>query len=98
VSSFVAARFKGAEAGEGWPCEGEAVLSLPAAEVAPFVGDGTVEDLGDRRCRLHSGSWSWSSLAASFGRFGADIEEAAPQELRAAFAVLSRRFAAASDG
>ncbi|QCQ90688.1 helix-turn-helix transcriptional regulator [Rhodococcus sp. SGAir0479] len=101
VRSFVSARFRGAAGDGSWPCVGEVILRLPAARVAPFVDAGTaVEDLGDGRCRMVGGSWSWESLAAATGRFDADIEVVAPPALRAAFATLAQRFAEAarSDG
>lgn len=96
VAAFVAGRFRGADGPGGWPCRGEVVLALPAAAVAPFAGDGFVEELGPDRCRLTVGSWSWIGLAAALGRFDADIEVVGPDELRAAFAALSRRYAAAA--
>ncbi|GAB1509727.1 helix-turn-helix transcriptional regulator [Actinophytocola sp. KF-1] len=93
VSAFVSARFR--RAGD-WPCRGEVVLHLPAAAVQPYAGDGVVEELGPDRCRLVTGSWSWAGLAASLGRFDADLEVVGPAELRDAFAALSRRYAAAA--
>jgi predicted DNA-binding transcriptional regulator YafY len=99
VSTFVANRFRGSDgsgaAGE-WPCRGEVILDLPAAEVASYSRDGVVEELGPDRCRLVLGSWSWPGLAAAIGRFDADIEVVGPVELKAAFAHLARRFTAAS--
>lgn len=98
VSSYVASRFRGSSDHRGdWPCRGEVVLDLPAAEVAAYAPDGVVESLGPERCRLTQGSWSWHSLAASFGRFGVDIEVIGPGELKDAFAVLARRFAHAGE-
>ncbi|MGX7674309.1 WCX domain-containing protein [Plantactinospora sp. DSM 117369] len=44
------------------------------------------------------GSWSWSSLAGTLGRFDADIEVVEPAELRNAFADLARRFARTATG
>ncbi len=82
--------------GHGWPFRGEVILDLPAAEVAPYVHDGTVEDLGPHRCRLVLGSWSWPALATAFARFDADFEVVGPAELTDAFARLARRCAAAS--
>jgi len=57
VDAFVAARFKGSDVDE-WPCRGTVVLHLPARDVLPFAGDGTVTAVDDRRCTLESGSWS----------------------------------------
>jgi predicted DNA-binding transcriptional regulator YafY len=96
VGAFVEARFRGARVGTGRPCRGEVVLDLPAREVLPYAGDGVVEDLGDGRCRLVSGSWSWTGLAAGLGQLDADIEVVGPPELRAAFDRLARRYAAAA--
>ena len=95
VHDFVSARFKGSDQLNAWPCTGAVVLSLPAGEVLPFAGEGTVEDLGPHRCRLTAGSWSWVSLAAAMGRFDADIHEVEPPQLAHAFAQLARRYAAA---
>lgn len=96
VRGFLAGHFRGSDRGGGWPCTGEAVLHLPAREVIPFAGDGIVEELGPDRCRLTAGSWSWTALAASFGRFDAALTDAAPRPLADAFALLARRCAEAS--
>ncbi|GCD93137.1 helix-turn-helix transcriptional regulator [Embleya hyalina] len=91
VTAFLSARFKGSESVDAWPCRGEVILGLPVAEVAPFVGDGRVEELGPDRTGLTTGSWSWAALAAALARFDTEIEVVAPPELREAFAELSRR-------
>ncbi|MDT0490781.1 WYL domain-containing protein [Streptomyces griseus] len=102
VAAFVTARFRGGDAADtgggvgGWPCRGEVVLGLPAADVLRHTHDGVVEELGADRCRLVLGSWSWPGLAAAIGRFDADIEVIGPSELRDALAHLARRYAAAS--
>ena len=96
VAAFVAGRFRGAEGAGDWPCRGEVVLDLPAAEVAPFAGDGIVEALGPYRCRLSAGSWSWVGLAAAIGRFDTGIEVVGPDELWHAFDRLASRYAAAA--
>ncbi|WP_308214954.1 helix-turn-helix transcriptional regulator [Salinibacterium sedimenticola] len=95
VQEFIAAHFKGADATNTWPRIGSAILHLPASTVRPFAGNDTVEDLGDERSRLRAGSWSWAALAASFGRFDAEIEDAQPRELTEAFAALAERYARA---
>lgn len=95
VAGFVTSRFTGDGAGT-WPCRGEVVLDLPAATVSGYTRDGVVEELGPDRCRLTLGSWSWAGLAATLGRFDADIEVVGPAELREAFARLSDRFARAA--
>jgi len=96
VSTFVASRFSGSDDSGGWPCRGEVILDLPAAEVSPFIRDGVVEELGPDRCRLSLGSWSWPALAAAFGRFDANIEVVGPAELSDAFAHLAHRYANAA--
>ncbi|MBB4908372.1 helix-turn-helix transcriptional regulator [Actinophytocola algeriensis] len=94
VAAFVAGRFRG---GSGnWPCRGEVILDLPAAEVSRYVQDGLVEELGPDRCRLVAGSWSWPGLAAAIGRFDADIEVVGPAELKEACALLADRYAKAA--
>ncbi|MFC9226983.1 helix-turn-helix transcriptional regulator [Streptomyces hygroscopicus] len=107
VAAFVAARFRGSDGSGGsggsdgsggWPCRGEVILGLPAADVFPYVHDGVVEALGPDRCRLVLGAWSWPGLAATIGRFDADIEVVGPPELKDAFARLARRYAAAAGG
>jgi hypothetical protein len=70
---------------------GEVILDLPAAEASPYVRDGLVEALG-----ITLGSWSWTGLAASIGRFDADVEVIGPPELGEACAQLSCRYANAS--
>ena len=91
VAEFLSARFKGAETTGEWPCRGEVILELPAAQVIPFAGDGVVEELGPCRTALVTGSWSWTALAAALLRFDADLEVVGPPPLRDAFAELSRR-------
>ncbi|WP_432571135.1 helix-turn-helix transcriptional regulator [Kineococcus sp. SYSU DK005] len=91
AAAYVAGRFKGSPAGKGWPCTGVVIVHRSAAELAPFVGDGTLESLGAHRCRLVLGSWSWMGLAASLARLDADIEVVGPQDLRAAFSRLAER-------
>ncbi|MFE9696154.1 helix-turn-helix transcriptional regulator [Streptomyces sp. NPDC006270] len=96
VAAFVAARFQGPEAPDGWPCRGEVILDAPASEVAAHVRDGIVEEYGPDRCRVVLGAWSWPVLAAEFGRFDVDIEVVGPDGLRDAFARLARRYADAA--
>jgi hypothetical protein len=97
VNEFISARFKGSDVNE-WPCRGTVILDLPAREVLPFAGDGTVTAIDDHRCSLEVGSWSWGSLAASFGRFEVAMEVVGPPELSAAFGTLAARYQATSEG
>ncbi|MCX4572575.1 YafY family transcriptional regulator [Streptomyces sp. NBC_01571] len=96
VSAFVAGRFQGSDGSGGRPCTGEVILGLPASVVSTYTRDGVVEELGPERCRLVLGAWSWPGLAATLGRFDADIQVVGPDELRDAFALLARRCAAAA--
>ncbi|MDF2256494.1 helix-turn-helix transcriptional regulator [Streptantibioticus ferralitis] len=96
VAAFVASRFQGSDGSGGWPCRGEVILALPAAVVSQYTRDGVVEELGPDRCRLVLGSWSWPGLAATIGRFDADIEVVGPTELKDAFARLAHRYANAA--
>lgn len=99
---FLAARFKGSTGADSWPCQGEATLDAPPAEIAPYIGDGTIEAVdperdGDRlRCRVRVGSWSWEGLAAELCRFTAPLSDVHPAELRSALAALARRASAAA--
>ncbi|MEU3599105.1 WYL domain-containing protein [Streptomyces sp. NPDC006798] len=98
VAAFVTSRFRGSDGtGAAWPCRGEVVLDLPASEVVPHAADGIVEPLGPTRCRLITGSWSWTALAAGLGRFDADLRVIGPPALREACAALARRYAAATE-
>ncbi|WP_411139177.1 helix-turn-helix transcriptional regulator [Streptomyces sp. C10] len=97
VPAFITSRFRGSGGTTtDWPCQGEVVLDLPAAAVVPFTQDGIVEELGPDRCRLALGSWSWTGLAATIGRFDADVEVIGPPELNDAFAHLATRYANAA--
>lgn len=96
VRAFLDARFRGGEIGGGWPCTGAITLRRPARDVAPYVDEGSVEDLGGQECRVVLGAWSWEALAASFGRFDGAMRDVEPEPLAAAFAVLAQRFAEAS--
>ncbi|MEU8918428.1 WYL domain-containing protein [Streptomyces nigrescens] len=97
VPAFITSRFRGSGGTTtDWPCQGEVVLDLPAAAVVPFTQDGIVEELGPDRCRLALGSWSWTGLAATIGRFDADVEVIGPPELNDAFAHLATHYANAA--
>ncbi|MEJ2860619.1 WYL domain-containing protein [Actinomycetospora sp. OC33-EN07] len=93
VARFVASRFRGGDGiTTGWPCEGEAVIALPAAELAPYVRDELLEEVDAGRCRMVAGAWSWVALAARFGALGAEVSDVAPAELRDACATLAARY------
>jgi predicted DNA-binding transcriptional regulator YafY len=94
VREYVSARSKGSDLVNAWPCNGKVILDLPASAVVPFAGGGIVESIGPGRSSLEVGSWSWGSLAASFGRFGVDMEVVYPPELADAFRVIAQRYGA----
>jgi biotin operon repressor len=94
ATALLRRRFRGSDDGD-WPCVGAATLPLPAREVAPYVGDGSVEDLGPDRCRVRLGSWSWAGVAASLARFDVPFGDLDPAPLRTAVARLAERCAAA---
>ncbi|MEU1665025.1 WYL domain-containing protein [Streptomyces sparsogenes] len=97
VAAFITGRFRGTDGSAAdWPCRGEVILNLPAQAVAPFAQDGIVEELGPDRCRLSLGSWSWTGLAATIGRFDTDIQVIGPPQLTDAFAELAARYANAA--
>lgn len=90
-AALLAAQFKGSARANQWPGMGRVIIDLAAVTLAPFAGDGTLEDLGGDRCSFEVASWSWLSLAALIERFGAEIEVVVPPELREAFAELAER-------
>ncbi|MFI1912140.1 helix-turn-helix transcriptional regulator [Nocardia sp. NPDC020380] len=96
LQSFLLSRFRGSDTSTEWPCRGEAIIDLPAADISPYLGDGLLESAGPTRSRVTLGSWSWPALAAAFAKFDADIEVVGPEELRAAFADMAGRFARAA--
>ncbi len=98
VADYLSARFKGSIGANEWPCSATVFLDLPAAEVAPFIADGTVESAGTHRCRVRLGSWSWVGLAASLAGFDTNIQVIDPPALRKAFADLAHRAQHAADG
>ncbi|MET7682027.1 WYL domain-containing protein [Streptomyces sp. NPDC005423] len=93
--SFLAARFKGSESEDRWPCVGEVVIELPARDITPFIGDGEVEELTERSCRVTIGSWSWGGLLARVLRYDAPFTVVGPDALTEAAAKLVGRVRAA---
>lgn len=98
AQTYLAARAKGSDAEDRWPCIGELVLELPARDVAQWLGrDGTVEPIDDTSCRVTVGSWSWVGILASIARFDAPFRVEGPPELRDAATALSRRLSDAGE-
>lgn len=97
AQTYLAARAKGSATEDRWPCTGEFVIALPAREVAPWIGDGTLEEIGDGSCRITVGSWSWTGVLAAVARFDAAFTIVGPEPLREAARSLAGRFAAATE-
>lgn len=81
AATFVAARSKGSTDDDRWPCTGRFEIDLPAAELAPWIRDGKVEEIGPGSSRVTMGSWSWAGLLAAVVRFDAPFRVLAPAEL-----------------
>jgi predicted DNA-binding transcriptional regulator YafY len=92
--TYLSARLKGSDTVDRWPCVGEVVIDLPLREVAPFAGDGMVEELTEGSCRVSIGSWSWDGVLASVVRFGAPFTVVGPEPLHAAARDLGTRLEA----
>lgn len=97
AQTYLAARAKGSDAEDRWPCVGELVLDLPAREVAHWIGrDGTVAPIDETSCHVTVGSWSWVGILALIARFDAPFTIVSPPALREAGDALAARFAVAS--
>ncbi len=97
AQTYLAARAKGSDAEDRWPCVGELVVELPARDVARWAGsDGTVEALDERSCRVTVGSWSWVGILASIARFDAPFTVVGPPALADAARTLAERFGTSS--
>lgn len=89
--TYLAARSKGSDAEDRWPCVGQVDIGLPARDVAPWIGDGELEELDENSCRITLGSWSWTGLLATVARFDAPFTIVGPEPLIAASGMLARR-------
>ncbi|GAA3957972.1 helix-turn-helix transcriptional regulator [Gordonia caeni] len=90
-ATFLAARSKGSESVDEWPCIGVVEIDLPAHEVAQWVHDGQVEALTAHTTRLTMGSWSWTGLLASIARFDSEFRIVGPEGLTRAAHQLEQR-------
>lgn len=96
AAAFVAARFKGSDVEDVWPCTGTVELRCPATAIEPWLdADAKLVTVDAERCRLTTGSWSWEALAARFAGFGVDFTVVGPPALRAAVAAVADRLHAA---
>ncbi len=90
VATYISRQFK---TKEQFPCRGEAVLQVPASEVAPWSGQDTmVEEVTSTSCRVTMTAWSWVGLAARFAMFECDLELVGPPELIEAAHHIATRF------
>ncbi|GEK86543.1 helix-turn-helix transcriptional regulator [Microbacterium aerolatum] len=96
AETYLAARAKGSDAEDRWPCVGEVVIDLPAREIIPWIGDGTLEEIDADSCRITVGSWSWTGVLASIVRFEAPFTIVGPEPLREAAEALARRLISAA--
>ena len=96
AATFVAARSKGSTDVDRWPCTGRFEIDLPAAELAPWIRDDKVEEIGPGSSRVTMGSWSWAGLLAAVVRFDAPFRVLAPAELIAETQRLGERLREAS--
>lgn len=93
--AFLAARSKGSDDSDTWPCSGEFLLHLPAEDIAPWLDDGEMERVSDTVCRVRAGSWSWAGLLAWVVRFDAPFSILGPDAFADAAADLAARVRAA---
>ncbi|WP_086521384.1 helix-turn-helix transcriptional regulator [Clavibacter michiganensis] len=95
--TFLAARAKGSASEDRWPCMGEVLVELPARAVAPWIGDGEMEEVSATSTRITVGSWSWTGVLAAVARFDAPFSVIGPEELREAAGVLAARLGSAQE-
>jgi len=89
--TFLAARSKGSVSDNVWPCYGEFLLHLPATDIAPWLGDGELEQASSSVCRIRAGSWSWAGLLAWIIRFDAPFTILGPEKFIDAAAGIAAR-------
>lgn len=94
--TFLAARSKGSSDRDAWPCIGEFLLDLPAADIAPWLDDGELEQVSDVTCRLRVGSWSWAGLLSWIVRFDAPFTVLGPDPFFEALPTFAARVAEAT--
>lgn len=80
-AAFVAARAKGSNSANQWPCVGTFEIDLPTRQLAIWIHDGQIEEPSPNRSMVTTGSWSWAGLLADIVRFGAPFRIVAPTEL-----------------
>ena len=97
AGAFLAARMKGSDS-DAWPCIGELLLELPATRIAPWLGDGELEQVSDAACRVRVGSWSWAGVTSWALRFDAPFTVLGPQGFIDSLSGLAARVSGACPG
>ncbi|MBO0909558.1 helix-turn-helix transcriptional regulator [Arthrobacter sunyaminii] len=95
AGTFLAARLKGSDDGDRWAFYGELLVELPASAIAPWLGDGELEQVSDTACRVRVGSWSWAGLIAWAMRFDAPFAVLGPEAFTASVPGFAARLGAA---
>lgn len=95
LAAYVAARTRSVQR----KVTGQVVLEAPAAVVEERMGwwtDGSIEALGEERCRVRIAGRSTEDIAFWVGVLGVDFTVEGPEELRRAVRALEQRYAAAT--
>lgn len=98
AGTFLAARLKGSDGGDAWPCRGELLIELPAARIAPWLGDGELQQVSDGACLVRVGSWSWAGLISWALRFDAPFTVLGPDTFLDSLSGFAARITAAAAG
>ncbi len=79
---------------EQYPCRAKVVLHASAERLAEWLPAtaGMLEAIDERRCILHTGSYSFEMLAGNLALLGVDFEVQEPQELVEQFHRIAARF------
>lgn len=80
-AAFIAARAKGSNDADRWPCTGSFEIDLPVRELIDWIQDGQIDEISPTTSLVTIGSWSWAGLLAEIVRFGAPFRIVAPAEL-----------------
>ncbi len=80
-AAFVAARAKGSDDVDRWPCVGTFEIGLPPRMLVDWIHDGQIEEASPGTSLVTTGSWSWTGLVATVIRFDAPFRIIAPTEL-----------------
>jgi predicted DNA-binding transcriptional regulator YafY len=97
-AAFVAARARGSNDADRWPCVGSFEIDLPPSELVNWVHDGQIDEISPGTSLVTTGSWSWAGLLAGIVRFGAPFRIVAPAELITESQALAQRLHNPSSG